>query len=182
MATAALVQLAPVQLETADEAAKAALLKGMELSGGMIPNMFSRMANAPALLEMYITGYNSFRSQSKFSSEEQEVVLLTISVLNRCEYCIIGHRYMADQVWKMNPAISEAIVNGNPLPDTKMQALSQFVQIMVNKRGFPDQSEVNAFIAAGFTEHHILDIIQAIALKTISNYNNHLFNTPSDFA
>ncbi len=181
MATAALVQLTPVQLETADEAAKAALLKGMELSGGMIPNMFSRMANAPALLEMYITGYNSFRTQSKFSSEEQEVVLLTISVLNSCEYCIIGHRYMADQVWKMNPAISEAIVNGNPLPDTKMQALSQFVQIMVNKRGFPDQSEVNAFIAAGFTEHHILDIIQAIALKTISNYNNHLFNTPSDF-
>lgn len=51
---------------------------------------------------------------------------------------------------------------------------------MVAKRGLPDRSEVDAFLAAGYSERQILEIVLAIAVKTLSNYANHLFHTPVD--
>ena len=34
--------------------------------------------------------------------------------------------------------------------------------------------------AAGFEERHILQLVLAIGVKTLSNYSNHLFHTPVD--
>lgn len=51
---------------------------------------------------------------------------------------------------------------------------------MVTKRGLPDLADVKAFIAAGYKEKDILEIIHAIAVKTISNYVNHIFHTDLD--
>jgi len=51
---------------------------------------------------------------------------------------------------------------------------------MVVKRGLPDTADVNAFLGAGYSERQILEIVLAIAVKTLSNYANHLFHTPVD--
>jgi alkylhydroperoxidase family enzyme len=48
------------------------------------------------------------------------------------------------------------------------------------KGGRPDRVDVDAFLAAGYTERHILEIILAVAVKTLSNWSNHVFNTPVD--
>ena len=48
----------------------------------MTPNMYSNMANAPALLSTYSHGYKLFRSESGFRPIEQEVIFLTISYEN----------------------------------------------------------------------------------------------------
>jgi alkylhydroperoxidase family enzyme len=53
---------------------------------------------------------------------------------------------------------------------------------MVAKRGLPAPADVHAFINAGYDERRILEIVLAIAVKTLSNYSNHLFHTPVDEA
>jgi len=55
---------------------------------GMIPNMYAYMANAPGLLETYRIGYELFRAGSGFTAVEQEVIFLSISYENGCEYCM----------------------------------------------------------------------------------------------
>ncbi|MEV6738907.1 hypothetical protein AB0N14_19075 [Streptomyces sp. NPDC051104] len=47
-------------------------------------------------------------------------------------------------------------------------------------RGLPTAAQVEAFLAAGFTETDILQVLLAASVKTISNYTNHLFHTPVD--
>lgn len=42
-----------------------------------------------------------------------------------------------------------------------------------------NHSEADA-LAAGYGERQILEIVLAIAVKTLSNYANHLFHTPVD--
>ncbi len=44
----------------------------------------------------------------------------------------------------------------------------------------PDTAKIKAFLDAGFAEKDILYIVLAIAVKTLSNYTNHLFATPVD--
>lgn len=43
-------------------------------------------------------------------------------------------------------------------------------------RGWVPESEVKAFVDAGFSEAQVLDVITAVALKTLSNYSNHITN------
>lgn len=62
---------------------------------GFVPNMYAAMANSPGLLETYVGGYDRFRKDSEFTPAEQEVVFLTISRFNRCEYCMAAHSMLA---------------------------------------------------------------------------------------
>ena len=66
------------------------------------------------------------------------------------------------------------------LPDAKLQALSVFTRVMVASRGKPTRQDLQAFLAAGFGERQVLEIILAIAVKAISNYSNHVFHTDVD--
>lgn len=171
--------LAPKTLDTAAPAAKE-ILERTRKELGMIPNMYTNMANAPALLSTYAHGYRLLRSESGFTASEQEVIFLTISYENACDYCVAAHSMVADMMSKVPVEVTNAIREGKEIPDLKLSALSVFTATMLNKRGNPSNEDVAAFIKAGFTEDHILFIILAIAVKTISNYSNHLFHTPLD--
>jgi uncharacterized peroxidase-related enzyme len=173
------LKLEPKTPETADPQAKP-LLEGAQKKMGMIPNMYSGMANSPGLLSTYLHGYALFREQSGFSPAEQEVVLLTVSRENECHYCMAAHSTLADNMSKVPPEVTDAIREGREVPDGKLSAVHAFTRAMVRSRGFPHSGDVEAFLSAGYSEKQILEIVLAIAVKTISNYSNHLFDTQVD--
>lgn len=47
-------------------------------------------------------------------------------------------------------------------------------------RGRPSNQAAQAFLAQGYTEQHMMQIVLAIAVKTLSNYSNHVFGTELD--
>ena len=149
---------------------------------GMIPNMYTRMANSPGAFETYLHGYERFRKDSGFTPAEQEVVLLSISFENGCEYCVAAHSVVADTSSRVPREVTDAIRAGKPVPDAKLRALSELTRAIVSTRGRPLEKDVRAFLAAGYAERQILELVLAVAVKTISNYLNHLFETPVDDA
>ncbi len=173
------ISLPPINLANADERAKP-LLEAAKKQTGMVPNMYENMANFPALLETYGTGYNLFRKEGGFTPAEQEVIFLTISKENGCDYCMAAHSVVADMMSKVPVAVTDAIRNDEEIPDAKLRVLSKFTSVMLNKRGRPSEEDVQEFLMAKYTEKHILAIILAISIKTISNYSNHIFQTEVD--
>lgn len=147
---------------------------------GFVPNMYSVMANSPGLLDTYVHGYDRFRANSGFSPAEQEVVLLAISRENGCTYCVAAHSFVADKMSGVPAEVTNAIRDGRAIPDARLAALHDFVRTMVAKRGLPGRADVQVFLAAGYSERHILEVVLAMAVKTLSNYANHLFHTPVD--
>lgn len=156
------------------------ILEGANNKLGFVPNMYSNMVNLPPMLETYLFGYDKFRSESGFSPVEQEVVFLTISYENSCHYCVAAHSMLADNVSKVPSEVTDAIREGRAISDPKLAALSLFTAAMVTCRGWVEKNVIENFLAAGFEEKHILAILLAISVKTISNYSNHLFDTPVD--
>lgn len=171
----------PPRTDRDDDPRVASLLQKVKAETGMIPNMYARMANVPGLLETYLTGYQAFRAESGFSPAEQEVVLLAISRANGCNYCVAAHSAGADRA-KVPTEITEALRAGTPVPDAKLDALAVFTVAMLEARGLPSTAQVEAFLAAGYQEVDVLQVLLATAVKTISNYTNHLFHTPVDQA
>ncbi|MBU1265491.1 MAG: carboxymuconolactone decarboxylase family protein [Gammaproteobacteria bacterium] len=147
---------------------------------GFVPNMYGVMANSPGLLDTYVHGYERFRVLSGFTPAEQEVVLLAVSRENGCTYCVAAHSFIADKMSGVPELVTNAIRDGLPIPDARLAALHDFTCTLVKKRGLPDKADVSAFLAAGYSERQILEIVLAIAVKTLSNYANHLFHTPVD--
>ncbi|MDZ4142545.1 MAG: carboxymuconolactone decarboxylase family protein [Methylotenera sp.] len=170
----------PMQsIENGSPKAKAVLEKALK-QVGFIPNMYSFMANSPALLDTYLFGYNQFRTESEFTPTEQEVVFLTISRENGCDYCVSAHSVIADKFSNVPVEVTDAIRNGTEIQEIKLKALNVFTKEVFNTRGRPGKAEVAAFISAGYTEVHVLSILLAISVKVLSNYANHLFETPLD--
>jgi hypothetical protein len=44
------------------------------------------------------------------------------------------------------------------------------------------KEEISAFFKVGYEQHHLLEIVLGISQKIMSNYVNHLGNTPVDEA
>ena len=181
MSSAYQLTLSPKTIENADPQAREVLAQ-TKAKMGMVPNMYGVMANSPAMLQTYARGYALFRENSGLTPAEQEIVFLTISRENECHYCMAAHSFVADNLSKVPPEMTDAIRNDDLIADSKMTELREFTRTMVVSRGHPSEDDVSTFVQAGYSESHILDIILAISVKTISNYSNHVFDTPVDAA
>lgn len=168
--------LTPAQAEPAARPVLEKARQGL----GFVPNMYAAMANLPALLQAYTSSYALFRAEGGFTAVEQEVVFLAISRENACHYCVAAHSVVADKMSKVPPEATEAVRDGAPVPDARLDALRNFTRAMVETKGRPSEADARAFLAAGYTETHILAVILAIGVKTFSNYANHVFHTPVD--
>ncbi len=150
------------------------ILDATQKSLGFVPNMYKNMAINPALLDAYAYAYQSFRQNAGFTPVEQEVVFLSAAYANNCEYCMAAHSFVGDNMTKVPAEVTDAIRAGNEVPDTKLNALSVFTKKMTKNRGLVKPKTLDLFINAGFTPAHVQGVIVGIAVKTMSNYSNHL--------
>ncbi|MDX1589063.1 MAG: carboxymuconolactone decarboxylase family protein [Oleiphilaceae bacterium] len=154
------------------------ILEGAKKEMGMVPNLFGVMSESPNVLKGYKQLSELFTTSS-LNAEEVTVVWQTINVENACHYCVPAHTAIASQMG-VSDEITQALREEKPLPDKKLEALRQFTLAMVRQRGNPDKSTLNAFFEAGYQQQQVLDVILGIAMKTLSNYTNHVAETPLD--
>lgn len=148
---------------------------------GFVPKMWGVMAESPALLKTYIEGYDNFISDSDFTAAEQQLIALTISSFNECNYCKATHTSMA-KINGLSLKEINAIKNGKELSDSKLNALKNITIEILKSRGFVNEQQTMTFLSFGYTKKHLLEIILAIGIKTMANYVNHLADTPIDLA
>lgn len=164
-------------VETAPEDSKEALIRAKEVFG-FIPNLEGICAEAPALLKAGMALWEFF-STTSFSPIEQQVVYLAANYENECHYCMAAHSGLAKMVGMSSENI-QALRNGTPLQDPKLQALRHFTQRMVQARGWVEDHEIESLMAAGYDKQQVLEVILGIAVKVIHNYTNHIAKTPLD--
>lgn len=168
-----------ITLDIADAEQKE-VLDAARKAVGFIPNMYANMVNVPGVLSTYLHGYAAFRQESGFTPAEQEVVFLAISQHNGCNYCTAAHSMLADKISGVPGPVLAAIRAGQPIPDARLQALYAYAQELVKTAGKPGQTTGEAFLAAGYTEKQALQVVLAAAVKTLSNFTNHLCQTVVD--
>ncbi len=164
-------------IESAPEGSKP-LLEGSVKAFGMLPNLHGVLASSPQILEAYQVLHKLF-TESSFDAEELTVVWQAINVEHGCNYCVPAHTGIAHSM-KVDPALTEALRNQEAMPTAKLQALLDMTLIIVRNRGHVSEDELAAFYAAGYGEQQVLEIILALSQKVISNYSNHIANTPVD--
>lgn len=166
-------------IESAPSGSRSDLLE-VQSQLGFVPNLMGVMANSPAFLKAYRSVATLFDSTS-LSPTERQIVLLTVSALNSCDYCMAAHTVIAG-MQKVDAQIVEALRKGTPLIDDRLEALRLFAADVVERRGWPSEESTNRFLAAGYDRTQMLEVVLGVGLKTLSNYANHLAGTPLDGA
>jgi uncharacterized peroxidase-related enzyme len=170
-------------LYTADTAPDAArpLLHGTRGKLGFVPNLYAMLAESPAALSAYLDISDLF-GETSLTPTEQQVVALAVSAENGCGYCMAAHSTMARHMVQVPSAIVDALRSGRAIGDGRLEALRRFAEAVVRERGEVRGQELEGFLAAGFGRQQAIEVVLGVAMKTLSNYANHLFDTPVDNA
>lgn len=172
--------LKPLTIETAPEGS-IETLQGIQKGFGFIPNLMATFANSPAVLNGYM-GLDAAWSKSSLTPKEQQIILLATSIENNCRYCTAAHSTILKGFMKVDAETVIAIRTKNQLQDAKLNALVQFTREVVGERGYASENTKANFLKAGYTEVTMMEVLVGVALKTISNYLDHLIPTPIDAA
>jgi uncharacterized peroxidase-related enzyme len=155
---------------TADTAPSAShtALQGVKENIGFIPNVSAAIAESPLALETFVALNGAF-GESSLSPQEQQIVQLATSTENNCVYCVAGHTAFANQI-NMSQQDIDAMRKMRPLKDAKLQALNKLVRQMVKGRGRVSETDIEDFLAAGYTRQQFFEVIIGVCVKTFSNY------------
>ena len=164
-------------IDSAPEAAKP-ILQDAQKALGFVPNLYATMAEAPTILEGYMALSKIF-SKTELSETERQIILMTNNRLNGCKYCMAAHTTLS-QMGGVSDHVIEALRNDTPIADKKLEVLRRFAAVINEKRGWPTEDEIDVFLDAGYTRQTVLEIILGTALKTLSNYTNHVAATDLD--
>ena len=172
-----MTQIAPLIIDTAD-AATAATLKAVKAKLGMVPNLIATLAHAPAALNGYL-GLSETLGTGRLSASQREIVALAVGQANRCQYCLSAHTLIAKGAGLSAEAIAAARTGqaANALDD----AIAGFARALVEQRGVVSADAMANYRRAGLDDGLILEVIDNVALNTLTNYTNHIADTTVDF-
>lgn len=160
-------------------AASLPLLDAVKKQLGVVPNLMRLVGNSPAALEGYLS-LSGALGKGSIGAKTGERIALAIAEINRCDYCLSAHTYLASNVAKLDAAEISANRHGQS-GDAKADAAVRFAASVAIERGHVSDTAVAAVKAAGFTDAEVIEIVLHVALNTLTNYVNSVAHTEIDF-
>jgi uncharacterized peroxidase-related enzyme len=155
------------------------LFNAVQAKLGVVPNMMRTMGNSPAVLEGYLN-LSGALSHGKLSARTGELLALTVSEKNSCDYCVAAHTFIGGKLLKTDAQVLQDARTGNST-DAKTEAILQFAKTLVSKNGLVNDEDVNAIKNAGVSDAEIAETVAHVALNVLTNYFNNTANTQIDF-
>lgn len=168
----------PATIESAP-ASSQPLLQAVNKQIGSVPNLFRLAAVSPAALEGYL-GMSAALGKGALPAPTRERIALAVAEINGCAYCLSAHAYLGKNLARLDDAEIAANRAGRS-NDAKADAAVRFAAKVTELRGKVAASDVQAVIAAGYSEAQVIEIVQHVALNTWTNYLNEVAQTEIDF-
>lgn len=168
----------PTVIADAPERARP-LLETVQKQIGRVPNLFRAMSTSPAALGGYL-GLSGALASGTLPAPTRERIALAIAKVNGCAYCLAAHSYFGRVAAKLDDAELTANRNGysnDPVAD----AAVRFAVLVARQRGHVSEADLARVRAAGYTDAQLIEIVQHVALNTLTNYFNEVFATDIDF-
>ena len=168
----------PATIDAAPAAAQP-LLEAVKKQIGSAPNLFRITATSPAALEGYLS-LNGALAKGTLDAATRERIALAVAQVNGCRYCLAAHTYLGKNVAKLGDAEIAANRNGHS-SDPKADAAVSFARKVTIDRGAITDADFAHVRAAGYSDAEIVEIVAHVALNTLTNYINEVFETEVDF-
>jgi len=152
-------------------------LDGFTKNIGFTPNMLATFALSPIAFNAWATLRGSLSKALDLKTRES--ISLAVSEVNGCNYCLAVHSFGAKHA-KMSADEIILARNGHA-SDPKRDAAVRFARKVIETRGKVSEADVKAVRDAGYTDANIMEIIALVAMYSLTNFFNNVFDPENDF-
>jgi uncharacterized peroxidase-related enzyme len=145
---------------------------------GFTPNMMATFAHSPIAFNAWATLLTSL--SKTLDVKTRDSIGLAVSEVNGCNYCLTVHSFTAEHMAKLSPGEIILARKGHA-SDPKRDAAVQFARKVIETRGHVDDADVKAVREAGYTEANVMEIIALVAMYSLTNFINNVFDPEKDF-
>jgi uncharacterized peroxidase-related enzyme len=145
---------------------------------GFTPNMLATFALSPIAFNSWATLRSSL--SKALDAKTRESIALAVSEVNGCNYCLAVHSFGAEHGGKM---LADEIILARKghAKDLKRDAAIQFARKVIETRGKVDNADLQAVRDAGYTDANVIEIIALVAMYSLTNFFNNVFDPEKDF-
>ncbi|MBB3387095.1 MULTISPECIES: peroxidase-related enzyme [unclassified Rhizobium] len=145
---------------------------------GFTPNMMAAFAQSPIAFNAWAALLGSL--SKTLDVRTRDSIGLAVSEVNGCNYCLTVHSFTAEHMAKL-PADEIILARRGHANDPKRDAAVQFARKVIETRGKVSDAHLKAVRDAGFTEANIIEIVALVAMYTLTNLFNNVFDPDKDF-
>jgi len=154
------------------------ILDKVERTYGFRPNLMKEMVAAPAAARMYLAAQDALEDAS-LSPAGAQAVQLVVASHNDCGYCSAVHRSLGGKSGISDRDLA-AIEAGDPPEDAEVAPVVKATRRVLAKRGWLEERDLTELEGEGIDRQTLIEIVAFVALKTLSNYVNHIAGTELD--
>ena len=157
-------------LQTMPDDIRTRLLAVQEKSG-FIPNVFLTLAYRPDEFRAFFAYHDALmEKEGGLSKAEREMIVVTTSAANQCQYCVIAHGAIL-RIRAKNPLVADQVaVNYRKADITPRQkAMLDFAMKVALEAQVVSDADFTALAAHGFSDDDIWDIAAIAAFFALSN-------------
>jgi AhpD family alkylhydroperoxidase len=146
-------------------------------------NITKLLANAPDTLAVLAPLLGQVMNESTLDLATKEIVVLRVSALNACAYCVPTHRAAARRAGLSDAAVA-ALCAPAPLPEgaplgEREHVLVEYCDRLVRDAGSVDDALL-ARVRAWFADHEVVELTVLAGAITLLNYVASAFDVPLD--
>ena len=145
---------------------------------GFTPNMMATFAHSPIAFNAWAALLGSL--SKTLDVKTRDSIGLAVSEVNGCNYCLTVHSFTAEHMAKLAPDEIILARKGHA-SDLKRDAAVQFARKVIETRGHVDDDDVKAVRDAGYTEANVMEIVALVAMYSLTNFINNVFDPEKDF-
>ena len=157
------------------------LIRGVYGDDGTASNITKTLANSPDTLAKLAPLLGQVMNPTTIDGEIKELVVLRVSAMNRCSYCVPTHEVVARRMG-IEEARVACLASAEPSSDVfdeRSRSVVDFCdQLVADAGGVSD--ELMARLRAHFEEHEIVELTVLAGAITLLNYVASAFDVPLD--
>ncbi|MGL1920268.1 MAG: peroxidase-related enzyme [Hyphomicrobiales bacterium] len=171
----------PANIDELPEDIAKIILEVQEKSG-FIPNVFLVLARRPDEFRAFFGYHNALMEKdSNLSKAEREMIVVTTSNFNQCQYCVVAHGAILRIRAKDALIADQVAVNYRKADITARQRAMLDYAVKVSQNAYEiDATDRDTLHSHGFNDEDIWDIAAVSAFFGMSNRIANAFSIPAN--
>lgn len=141
---------------------------------GFLPNVFLAFAYKPHQFRAFFDYYDAIVDHSSLDREEIEMIVVTVSGVNDCLYCIVAHGALL-RIYADDPYLAEQLATNHRTADIseRHRALCDVSVKLTERPAEVSQQDLDRLRDHGYSDEAIWDVGSITALFNLSNRMAH---------
>ncbi|MGC2944564.1 peroxidase-related enzyme [Burkholderia ambifaria] len=146
-------------------------IAAVQEKSGFIPNVFLTLAHRPDEFRAFMAYHDALMDKpGNLTKAEREMIVVTTSAVNQCQYCVIAHGAIL-RIRAKDPLLADQVATNYRKADitVRQKAMLDFAMKVSQTAHLVGEADFDTLQSHGFTEEDVWDIAAISAFFGMSN-------------